>query len=388
MQIDFVYFNAGGGHRATALALQQAIAEQRRGWQVNLLNLSETIDPQGGFRRSVGLSMEDFYNLRLRKGWTAGLAQELKLLQALIKMLHKPMLKSLAQHWAHTEPDMVVSLVPNFNRVMMDAVRSALPGVPYVTVMTDLADHPPTFWRDDQYLICGSEHACNQALQAGHAPERTFLTSGMVLKPAFYSPLADDREARQRALGLDPDRPTGVVMFGGHGSQQMLRIARSLGDVQLLLMCGRNEALAESLRALRRNAPHAVVGFTDDVCNTLRLGDFFVGKPGPGALSEAVHLGLPVITFLNRSTLPQERYNAQWVRDQGLGEVVASLADVPAVAQKILADLPRYWAATRAVNNRAVFEVPQILSDILVTHEVLRAPHQLATPLPQTLPSD
>lgn len=380
-QIHFVYFNAGGGHRAAALALQQSIREQGRPWQVKLLNLSDVIDPQGGFRKLLGVSLEDFYNLRLRKGWTAGLAQELKLLQGLIKLAHKPMVKALSQHWASTEPDMVVSLVPNFNRAMMQAVQQALPGVPYVTVMTDLADHPPHFWiepRHPAYVVCGSERAHAQALAAGVAPERALLTTGMVLKPAFDRPPAHDGEARRRALGLDAHRPTGVVLFGGQGSGQMVRIAELLDGEQLIFMCGRNEALAEALRGMRRNAPHAVFGFTDDVCNTLRLGDYFIGKPGPGCLSEAVHLGLPVITFLNRSTMPQERYNAQWVQEQGLGLVASGLRQLPAAVHTLVQDLPRYWAATRRLHNRAVHEVPQILADILVTHGVLHAQPALA----------
>lgn len=65
-----------------------------------------------------------------------------------------------------------------------------------------------------------------------------------------------------RALGLDPALPTGVVMFGGHGSMRMARLARDLSDTQLILLCGQNDALAGKLLAQRTVAAHAVVGFT------------------------------------------------------------------------------------------------------------------------------
>jgi hypothetical protein len=52
--IDLVYFNAGGGHRAAALALQPAIALQRRPWTVRLVNLTEVLDASGSFRRVMG----------------------------------------------------------------------------------------------------------------------------------------------------------------------------------------------------------------------------------------------------------------------------------------------------------------------------------------------
>jgi UDP-N-acetylglucosamine:LPS N-acetylglucosamine transferase len=366
--LDFIYFNAGGGHRAAAQALQAVIEQQRRPWTVRLIDLSRVLDPQQSFRRVTGFDPEDFYNKRLQRGWTIGLAQELKLLQGAIRLGHASMLRVLQRHWAETEPDLVVSLVPNFNRALCESVASALPGVPFVTVMTDMADLPPHFWIEpdqSQMIVCGTARAQAQARTAGYSDERLALTSGMVIKPTFYDLPPMNRATRRIALGLDPLRPTGVVMFGGQGSQQMLRIARELDDVQLILMCGRNELLVNQCRTLRRAAKQAVVGFTDEVADMMRLADFFIGKPGPGAISEAVQLGLPVITIRNAWTMPQERYNAQWVQEQGVGLVVPSLSRIAAATDEMLHRLPEFHAATAHLDNRAVFEVPEVLADLL-----------------------
>jgi UDP-N-acetylglucosamine:LPS N-acetylglucosamine transferase len=366
--LDLVYFNAGGGHRAAAQALQAVIEQHRRPWTVRLIDLSRVLDPQQGFRRVMGFDPEDFYNKRLQRGWTLGLAQELKLLQGAIRFGHASMLRVLQRHWAQTEPDLVVSLVPNFNRVLCESVASALPGVPFVTVMTDMADLPPHFWIEPdqaQTIVCGTARALAQARAAGYSKEQLALTSGMVIKPSFYDLPPMNRATRRIALGLDPLRPTGVVMFGGQGSQQMLRIARDLDGVQLILMCGRNGPLANQCRTLRRSAKHAVVGFTDEVADVMRLADFFIGKPGPGAISEAVQLGLPVITIKNAWTMPQERYNAQWVQEQGVGLVVPSLSRIAAATDEMLQRLPEFHAATARLDNRAVFEVPEVLADLL-----------------------
>jgi 1,2-diacylglycerol 3-beta-galactosyltransferase len=136
-----------------------------------------------------------------------------------------------------------------------------------------------------------------QARAAGYADALIHRSSGMILRPDFYRPECVDRAVERAALGLDPLRPTGVVMFGGQGSMQMLRMAQALRDVQLILLCGHNDALVAKLRLMRTLAPHAVVGFAGDVGRLMRLGDFFIGKPGPGCVSEAVQCGLPVITF-------------------------------------------------------------------------------------------
>ena len=366
--IDLVYFNAGGGHRAAALALQEIVREQQRPWKVRLVNLAQVLDPKETFRKFTGIAPEDLYNKRLARGWTLGLGQELKLLQGMIRLGHASMLRSLQQHWLATEPDMVVSLVPNFNRVLYESVASTLPGVPFVTVLTDLADHPPHFWIEpgqDQHIVCGTAHAQSQARAAGYTHEQISLTTGMILRPQFYRPIQVDWDAERRALGLDPKQPTGIVMFGGQGSMQMLRMAEALADVQLILICGHNEALANELRAMRTPAAHAVLGFVPDVWRYLRLGDFFIGKPGPGSLSEAVHMWLPVITFKNAWTLPQERFNAEWVRAMGIGLVLGSARSIRPAVDEMIQRLPEFRERVRRIDNRAVFEVTDILAGLL-----------------------
>lgn len=367
--IELIYFNAGGGHRAAAQALQTVLRERQPTWRVRCINLVDLLDAQARFRSLTGVAPEDLYNLRLAKGWTLGLGTELKLLQAMIRAGHGPMVGRLAAHWQRTQPDLVVSLIPNFNRAMHDALASARPGVPLVTVMTDLADHPPAFWIEpdlrNQHLVCGTDHAVLQALKAGCAPARLHRCAGMVLRPEFHRPLAVDRARERVRLGLDPHRPTGVVMFGGHGSTTMLTIARQLPDVQLVLMCGHNSMLAQRLCTLNPTAPQHVVGFTDDVCHHLALGDFFIGKPGPGSLSEALQMGLPVLTVRNAWTVPQERFNTDWVQAQDVGVVGSSWRQMRPLVQLLLEQLPRHQAAVRRHENRAVFEVPGVLADVL-----------------------
>ena len=52
-------------------------------------------------------------------------------------------------------------------------------------------------------------------------------------------------------------------------------------------------------------------------------------------------MGLPVITFSNAWTMPQERFNTRWVREQGVGRVVRSMTALPPRWTNVLADLPR-----------------------------------------------
>jgi len=366
--IDLIFFNAGGGHRASALALQSVLQRDPSRWQVRLINLFEVLDPQDRFRQFTGHAPEDWYNRRLARGWTIGMAQELKVLQGLIRLTHTTMVRQLQQHWLRTEPDSVVSLVPNFNRALFESLSSTLPGVPYTTVLTDLADIAPHFWIERgqrQHFICGTPRAVAQALAMGHAPERVHATSGMIIRPDFYDAPHPDRSARMRALGMDPARPTGLVLFGGHGSKAMQVIAKRLGaSIQLILVCGHNRALAERLRALPAGAPRLVVEFATDIPGYMQLADFFIGKPGPGSISEAVQQGLPVIVVNNAWTMPQERYNAQWITERGYGIVHSSFRTIDQAVGELLGRLDEFRERVGTCRNRALFEIPVSLGGI------------------------
>jgi 1,2-diacylglycerol 3-beta-galactosyltransferase len=372
--LDLVYFNAGGGHRAAAEALQTVLADTHPHWQVRRTDLFQVLDPQGQFRRLTGFAPEAYYNKRLATGFTLGLAQELKLLQAMIRWAHAPMVQRLRRHWADAPPDAVVSLVPNFNRAIADAVAGARAGAPFVTVMTDLADHPPHFWiepRHTGHLVCGTDHAVAQALALGVPASAVHRVSGMLLRPGFYAPQDSDRAAARRALGLDAGAPVGVVMFGGHGAATMKRIAAALPDQPLILLCGHNRALADALRAQPAASPRVVVGFTPDVARWLRLGDYFIGKPGPGSLSEALHCGLPVLVARNAWTMPQERFNTDWVQAEGVGIVLPGYARVRDGVDRLLADLPALRARTARMHNRALFELPPLLERLVAGGRVV-----------------
>jgi Glycosyltransferase family 28 C-terminal domain/Monogalactosyldiacylglycerol (MGDG) synthase len=349
------------------------VETQRRPWEVRLTNLQELMDRLDIVKKYAGIRIQDVYNTMLRKGWTLGSPQLLRVLQFTIRMYHRPTVRLLEAHWRETEPDMLISFVPHFNRAMGESFRHVFPRRPFVTVLTDIADYPPHFWieRQQQYFICGSDRAVEQARSMGNSDDRIFRASGMILHPRFYDAPVADRVAAQERLGLRPDLPTGLVLFGGHGSDVMLEIAERLDksplDLQLIFVCGKNDKLANALRKRKSRVPCFVEGFTTRVNEYMQLADFFIGKPGPGSVSEALAMQLPVIVECNAWTLPQERYNAEWIVEKEVGLVLHSFDKIDAAVARLIepAALARYRANAAALHNRAVFEIPDILEKIL-----------------------
>jgi UDP-N-acetylglucosamine:LPS N-acetylglucosamine transferase len=99
----------------------------------------------------------------------------------------------------------------------------------------------------------------------------------------------------------------------------------------------------------------------------MRAADFLIGKPGPGSIAEAMVRKLPVLIECNAWTLPQERYNAEWVKEKGVGIVLKSFNDVTEGVKRMLdpAALAEFRRNVAAQENRAVFEIPEILAKLL-----------------------
>src|SRR5215472_11472697 len=249
-RVSLIYIDSGGGHRAAAVALCEVIRQQQRPWDVGMFCIQDMLDSIDFIRKVTGIRFQDVYNIMLRRGWTAGSAYYIPMAHGLIRASHSAQVKVLEEYWKINRPDLVVSLIPHYNRALKEALDRAWPGTPYVTLLTDIADYPPNFWIEpiDQWVICGSGRAAEQAQEIGIRADRILRASGMILHPKFYAPLGIDRAAERIRRGLKPDRPTGLVLFGGEGSADMVSIARALNDqdagIQLILICGRNDIVA------------------------------------------------------------------------------------------------------------------------------------------------
>jgi 1,2-diacylglycerol 3-beta-galactosyltransferase len=373
-KILIVYHDAGGGHRNAAVALQTVIAEQPRDWQVELVQFQDIADQLDVLRKLTGIRIQQQYNILLQNGWTLGSAYLLRVLQTTIRLYHKKLVNSLEKVWRERPADLLVSVIPHFNRQICESWTRVNPGKPFVTIITDLADFPPRFWIEpiqEQYVVAGTEKAAEQARTMGHDSAHIFRTSGMIVRPDFYAVDNSDPQELRKQMGLRNDRKTAMVLFGGHGSKVMLDIAERLDaeelSLQLILICGRNEVLAAKLRSRKWKMPVHVVGFTKEVHRLMRAADFLIGKPGPGSIAEAMIRRLPVLIECNAWTLPQERYNAEWVKEKNVGIVLKSFRDVVGGVRQMLelAKLEEFRKNVAAQNNRAIFEIPEILATLL-----------------------
>src|ERR1700691_1864376 len=97
--IHLVFFDAGGGHRNAATALQVEIEREDLSLNVSLVNLQEVLDPLDILRKLTGIRIQDMYNKMLRNGWTLGSPQLMRVLQFVVRTYHAPSVKVLEKFW-------------------------------------------------------------------------------------------------------------------------------------------------------------------------------------------------------------------------------------------------------------------------------------------------
>lgn len=150
-------------------------------------------------------------------------------------------------------------------------------------------------------------------------PDVRVLTNGIPIMPVFAKPL--DRVACATELGLDPKRPTVMVMTGGaglsSGASMVERLVTQPGNWQVVAIAGRNAELKQRYDDLARQHPGRMValGFTSTIERVMSACDLAVTKPGGLSTSECLAMGLPMLLI---APIPgQEERNAQYLLEQG-----------------------------------------------------------------------
>jgi 1,2-diacylglycerol 3-beta-galactosyltransferase len=242
------------------------------------------------------------------------------------------------------KPDVIVSVHPLLNHAALRARDDAhMQHVPVVTVITDLGKvHESWLVANADAVVVPAREVYQRALSRGVPPARLHLL-GHPIDPKFDDVTGSKANLRKQ-LGLRLDVPIVMLMAGGEGGGKLLSTALALAraklPIELVVVCGRNESLAQKLGELAKSLPTPVhvLGFTDKIPEYFRAVDLLVTKAGPGTLAEANAAQLPVIVY---DYVPgQERGNVDFVRSNGLGLIALTGSRAVVSAVRSLIDQP------------------------------------------------
>jgi 1,2-diacylglycerol 3-beta-galactosyltransferase len=335
-RILFLISDTGGGHRASAQAIVEAIHFLHPArYELIIEDLWKNHTPRPFCKLPNTYRWITGPGLPLWKLLWATLAQPTLQHRILADIGFWVRADIIAYYRAH-RPDLIVSIHPLLNQIGLDCLHAARLDIPFVTVVTDLITFHPT-WIDPRVTRClvPTEAARQRALALGMAPEK-LAVYGQPVSLKFAQPVADKAVLRQ-TLGLHGTRPTVLLVGGGEGGGHLFAIARAIAQqapqTQLLIVTGRNATLQAELAAIRWEIPTQIYGFVDNMPALMHAADLLVTKAGPGTISEALIAGLPMILA---DFIPgQETGNVQFVEENGVGRYVP---DAEAIA-----DLVQEW---------------------------------------------
>lgn len=252
------------------------------------------------------------------------------LVRALFRAAHR---RALAAVPAGTAT--VVCTYPGASQVYGALRRRGRLGVPVVTYLTDFSVH--ALWVADGVDAHLAAHAvpAAQAHAQGAAGVRIVAP---VADPRFRPSHGDDRERARLRFLLPPQGRLALLVAGSWGVGEVRQAAEDVaasGQAVPVIVCGRNQGLADQLRA--QGFAHTF-GWVDDMPTLMRAVDVLVQNAGGLSSLEAFASGLPVVSYrcipghgqTNAAAL-EEAGLAPWVRERAeLGPVLADLIGGPA----------------------------------------------------------
>jgi processive 1,2-diacylglycerol beta-glucosyltransferase len=347
--------SAGAGHVRAADALQKAFTElgaAREVLHVDALDYTNKV-----FRHLYSKAYLDMVNRmpeamgwlydHLDKPWKnerRRLALDALNTRPLVKLLrdYKPDLAVCT----HFLPSEILSWLKAKERVRC----------PQAVVVTDFDVHAMWLCRHyEQYFVALEETRVHMEKLGIEKDKLT--VSGIPIDPVFAS-AKDKREMRLRH-GLAPYTTTILVSAGGFGVGRVEDLFSCLceleHEVQVVILCGRNEELKKRLDKLAAKRPAGSrvsfrnLGFTTQVDELMSASDILMGKPGGLTTSEALSKGL---VFVIVNPIPgQEERNSDHLLEEG---VAIRCNNLPALTYKVdtlLAD-PARFARMQANSQR------------------------------------
>ena len=282
----------GAGHDGAAREL--CIRLEKRGHQTKLVDFLDASPRVGKFLKKT-------YELQLSKApWTYELIYRFwtwsRALTPPLVLILSIFFEKRLRRWAHEfEADVIVTTYP-FASVVLGRARVKRRNklaIPVSTFLTDFAVHPLWVHKGVDAHICVHPRAA----QAVYNLTGEFATAPGPLVSSVFSDTTESKSQTRRRLQIPEKATTVLIVAGSWGVGQLEDTFDSListGEFLPIVVCGRNEELAERLR---RRGKGIVLGWTDEMAAYMRASDAVVQNAGGLTCMEAFASGLPVISY-------------------------------------------------------------------------------------------
>ncbi len=325
MRVLILMSDTGGGHRSCAIALQQEFARLPTGrHQVDFIDIYRFCAPR------PFCYLPDIYPLVVNHWpalwqWTFetyGPVVTEEFIAALCAGYCQPYFALLLQRF---RPDLIITVNPLLLAVLFRVLDALDSPIPVASVVSDLIAPHSTWFHPRLELVFVPTASGAAAARLAGVPAAAIRVYGLPVRREFIA-AERDKPVVKAALGFRPDLPLLLVTGGGEGmgssssllSRLMAAVAtRSLPDLQVAVICGRNEEQRKLLQARFGGPKVRIAGYVDNMHDWMAASDVAITKAGPNTIMEAAAIGLPLI--VSSFILGQEQYNPAFVRQHRLG---------------------------------------------------------------------
>jgi len=315
--IVFYFSDTGGGHRSAAEAIIEAInIEYKKKVTTEMVDFFKDYAPRP-FNR-VGDMYP--YMVKAPQLWSASFhATDGRTQARAITATIWPLARHAAKELVKEHPaDLIVTVHPFANTFALKALGKDRP--PFINVVTDMVT-THALWYDKRadLTLVPTETARKRAIKYKMPAEKVKVV-GLPVADKYCKPKGR-KSAQRKKLGWTLDKPIVLMVGGGDGMGPLAKTAFEIDasglDLSLVIVCGRNQKLKQTLEAHEWGNPVFIYGFSKQMPDFMRASDFIVTKAGPGTVAEALNAELPIILY---SKLPgQEDGNVTFVEEEGAG---------------------------------------------------------------------
>jgi 1,2-diacylglycerol 3-beta-galactosyltransferase len=325
-KIVFAMIEAGGGHKAPARAVMEALEEAYPGrYETTMMDFIKDIGSvkvDAAHKKSWKLLLEypTFTHIMYQIQNTLGPVTRAVLYRTMVA----PAIQDAVRFVKRARPALVFSTHYFATMALLEARRRSGVDFRIITYQTEMFTfHAPWRLPDTDWYLTASDRAAQAAATNGIKWSK-IKSFPYPIRPSFLSSRRD-RAVVAEELALDRDRKTFLFSFGNQGAGLIVQFLIALDllgiPLNVIVVTGLNRALRVRLSANRnllQNLRIVPVGYANNMNELIDVSDVCFIKPGPATMMECMHLRKPII--FNAAATPCEQEHANYAVFRGVGK--------------------------------------------------------------------
>jgi processive 1,2-diacylglycerol beta-glucosyltransferase len=370
-KILILFASYGDGHVQVTNALQHYFQQNKLANVIAVDLFAESHPYMNAVTRYLFIK-SSIYSPQLY-GWGYHYSQRIQYGQQMTNWVNSLCNRKLTQIIEREKPDAVIHTFPMLT--MMELRKKNGWSIPSVTVLTDFVLHPRWLHPETDKYFVATEDLRKKLISEGIERDRV-IVSGIPIRQSFLNTFQKS-DLLQR-YNLDPVKKTILLMAGAYGVlsdvNKMVRSLLARDDIQILIVCGKNQDLRQKLQIDFDGVREVhVFGFVEFIEELMEISICMITKAGGVTLSEATAMQLPFIIY--RPLPGQEEGNAHYFAQQGTGRVANNMDEMQQMVNQLLdgqtsGDVdPIRLKNARTMMNASKTIVTEVMQLIDINHE-------------------